>query len=63
MKRECDICGCESDEQWMHSFNTGRRVMWLCWDCFKQSQYEVNKSNLYRQKNLYKIHLAHKRSK
>ena len=61
MKRICDICGYESDDHWMMSYNTGRRTMWLCWDCFKQSQYEANKSDLARQKKLYQIHQAHKR--
>ena len=63
MKRKCDICGCEADDHWMQSYNTGRRVMWLCWSCFKQSQYEATKSDLSRQKKLYQIANAKKRIK
>lgn len=62
MKRKCDICGCTADEHWMHSYNPGSRLMWLCWDCFKQSQYEANKSDKFRQKKLYKIHDSKKRN-
>jgi hypothetical protein len=56
MKRHCDICGIEADEHWMMSYNVGRKVMWFCWDCFKNSQYEANKSDLERQRKLFKIH-------
>jgi ribosome-binding protein aMBF1 (putative translation factor) len=63
MKRNCDICGIEADEHWMHSYNTGRKVMWLCWDCFKKSQYEANKSDLSRQKKLYQIAKSKQRIK
>ena len=63
MKRHCDICGIEADEHWMMSYNTGRRVMWFCWDCYKQSQYEANKSDRERQKKLFRIHNSKKRHK
>lgn len=63
MKRHCDICGIECDEYWMMQFNTGKRTMYLCWDCFKQSQYEANMSNGYRQKKLYQIQQSKKRKK
>ena len=63
MKRICDICGLTADEYWMHPYNTGRRIIWLCWDCFKQSQYEANKSDLERQKKLYKIAKSKQRIK
>lgn len=63
MKRTCEICGLEADEHWMHSFNTGSKRMWLCWDCFKQSQYEANLSDRFRQKQLYKIQQGKKRKK
>lgn len=63
MKRKCDICGCEADDHWMQSYNTGRRVMWLCWSCFKQSQYEATKSDLSRQKKLYQIAKSKQRIK
>lgn len=55
MKRTCAICGCVADEHWMESYNTGRKVMWICWDCFKKSQYEANKSDQTRLKRLYQI--------
>lgn len=61
MKRICDICGCESDEHWMHTYNTGRRVMWLCWTCYKNSQYQAKKSDLHRHQRLYKMQEAKKR--
>lgn len=63
MKRKCDICGCEADDHWMQSYNTGRRVVWLYWSCFKQSQYEASKSDLSRQKKLYQIAKSKKRIK
>lgn len=63
MKRICDICGCEADEHWMMTYNIGRRTMWLCWDCFKKSQYEVIKSGHYRQQKLMKLHNNRKRNK
>ena len=63
MKRVCDICGIESDEHWMQSFNTGRKVMWLCWDCYKQSQYEVAKSEISRRTKLAKMNESKKRNK
>ena len=62
MKHTCDICGLEADEHWMFPYNTGRRVMWLCWDCYKNSQYEANKSDHARQKKLYMIHKSKKRN-
>lgn len=63
MNRHCDICGIEADEYWMMSYNTGRRVMWFCWDCWKNSQYEANKSDLSRQKKLYQIAKSKQRIK
>lgn len=61
MKRQCDICGTEADEHRMESYNIGAKTVWLCWGCYKQSQYEANKSDHARQKKLYQIHQAHKR--
>ena len=63
MKRYCDICGCESDEHWMFPYNTGRKVMWLCWECWKNAQYEANKSDHHRHQRLYKIQESKKRHK
>lgn len=63
MKRYCDICGIESDDHWMESFNYGRKTLWLCWSCYKQSQREATLSDLMRQKKLYKMHESKKRNK
>lgn len=63
MKRKCDVCGCEADEHWMESYNTGRRTVWLCWECYQSSQREAMLSDLFRQKKLYKINESKKRSK
>ena len=61
MKRSCDICGCEADEHWMMSYYAGSKTVWLCWACFKNSQYEANKANGVRQKRLHKMHERKKR--
>ena len=63
MKRNCDICGCEADDHWMQSYNSGRKTFWLCWECYKNSQYEANKSDLSRQKKLYQIAKSKQRIK
>lgn len=63
MKRECEICGIVSDEYWMQPFNFGRKTVWLCWDCFKNSQREAMLSDIYRQKRLYRLHESNKRKK
>lgn len=63
MKRICDICECEADEHWMFPYNTGRKVMWLCWECYKNSQREATQSDLSRQKKLYMIHKSKKRNR
>jgi len=55
MKRQCEICGLEAEEYWMFSYNAGKRKMWLCWDCYKQSQYEAAKSEINRQQKRYMI--------
>lgn len=63
MKRECDICGCVQDDYWMMNFNPGTGLKWLCWDCYKQSQYEVIKSEVLRQKRFAKQNVTKKRSR
>jgi hypothetical protein len=61
MKRLCDICGCEADDHWMESYNIGAKTVWLCWACYKNSQYQAKKSDLHRHQRLYKIQEAKKR--
>lgn len=63
MKRTCEICGLEADEYWMFSYNAGKRKMWVCWDCYKKSQYEAVKSEIHRSKRLGKINEERKRYK
>lgn len=63
MKRKCEFCGLEADDHWMMSYNTGRRTVWLCWECFKNSQREANLSDRHRQQKLYMIHKSKKRNK
>lgn len=63
MKRYCDICGCESDDHWMESYNIGAKTVWLCWECYKNSQYQAKKSDLHRHQRLYKMQEAKKRNK
>lgn len=63
MRRICDICGCEADEYWMHSYYTGRRTLWLCWECYQESQRQATLSDLYRGSRLYKIWQSNKRQK
>lgn len=58
-KRICDSCGCEADEYWMMTYNPGTGLKWVCWDCYKQGQYEAAKCEVIRQDKLHKI----KRSK
>ena len=62
-KRICDGCGCEADEYWMMSYNPGTGLKWFCWDCYKQSQYEANKSDQTRLKRLYQIAKSKQRIK
>ena len=47
----------------MEPFNIGSKTIWMCWDCFKKSQYEVIKSGHYRQQKLMKLHNNRKRNK
>ena len=63
MKRQCDICGTEADEHKMESYNIGAKTVWLCWDCYKQSQYEVAKSEISRRTKLAKMNESKKRNK
>jgi ribosome-binding protein aMBF1 (putative translation factor) len=63
MIRKCDICGTEADEHKMESYNIGAKTIWLCWDCYKQSQYEVAKSEISRRTKLAKMNESKKRNK
>ena len=62
-KKKCELCGIEADDHWMMSYNTGRRTAWVCWDCYKKSQYEAAKSEIHRSKRLGKINEERKRYK
>ena len=62
MRRTCDFCGDLFNEFDMMSYNTGRRTVWLCWDCYKNSQREANLSDRHRQHRLYKINQSKKRN-
>lgn len=55
MKRECSICGIIQDDYWMHSYNAGSKIMWLCWECHRTAQREANLSDNYRHNKLQKI--------
>ena len=46
----------------MESFNIGSKTVWLCWDCYKNSQREANLSDRHRQHRLYKINQSKKRN-
>ena len=63
MKRHCEVCGIEADDYWMQSYNTGRRTVWLCWECYQTSQREATQSDLHRQQRLYRIHESNKRKR
>lgn len=63
MKRECELCGGLFNELDMMSYNTGRRTAWVCWDCYKKSQYEAAKSEIHRRKRLGRINEERKRYK
>ena len=63
MKRKCELCGGLFSEFDMMSYNTGRRTAWVCWDCYKKSQYEAAKIEIHRSKRLGKINEERKRYK
>ena len=41
MKHECEMCGEIHDENWMMSYNSGRKTHWVCWSCWKAGQGEA----------------------
>ena len=47
----------------MESYNIGAKTVWLCWECYKNSQYQAKKSDLHRHQRLYKMQEAKKRNK
>ena len=55
MRRKCALCGELVNELDMMTFNTGRAVQYVCWDCYKKSQYEVMKTEMGRQNRLEKF--------
>ena len=56
MKRNCDICGKECEERDMEKISPSpAHPKWLCWTCFKNSQYQAKKSDLHRHQRLYMI--------
>ena len=63
MKRKCDVCRIESDDYWMYPYNIGIKTVWLCWDCYRESQREAALSDFSRQRKLYKIHESKRRTK
>ena len=48
MQRTCSICGKEDWDKYMYSYFNGRRMMWLCWDCYKTGQRQNTQSEIYR---------------
>lgn len=63
MKRVCDICGTEANEQLMKSVSSGRKTEWWCWECYMNSQREAAASDMYRRKRLHKLQHSRKRNK
>lgn len=55
MRRQCDVCGKEENEQLMQSINTGRKTEWWCWECWLNSQHEAAASEMARQQRLHRI--------
>ena len=58
----CDICGLEADEYWMFAFNTGTKMVWLCWDCYKRAQREMHSEEISRKKRIQKAMNARKKT-
>jgi len=52
--RQCEVCGEEFSERDMMSFSSGRKRHWLCWGCYKLSQYEAGKNEARRTKAIEK---------
>lgn len=61
-QHKCSSCGKEDDEMWMMPFNTGRRVQYLCWICYKRSQKDNNYNQLRRSELIEKKMKQQKRS-
>lgn len=56
---KCSNCGIEYDEHWMIPMPTGRRVQWLCWECYKSGQMEANLEEKGRSKRINTILKQH----
>lgn len=63
MTQRCSVCGRECNEKLMEHYFTGIKTEWWCWDCYKQSQYEVAKSEISRRTKLAKMNKSKKRNK
>lgn len=56
MKRACVICGEEFEERDMETYSPSPgHPQYICWECYKQSQYEVGKSEIHRMQRRYQI--------
>lgn len=63
MRRQCDICGAESDEYWMVPISTGSKTEWWCAKCYQNADKEAEQSDLIRGYKLHKISESKKRNK
>lgn len=63
MLTECSNCHEEFEQKDMMSYYAGSKTIWLCWECYLNSQKEANASDRYRQKRLHKIATGKKRNK
>ena len=60
MKQVCEMCGQTFDEQWMMSYNSGRKTHWFCWSCWKAGQGEAVCVEVRRKREQHKERLKHK---
>ena len=64
MKQICECCKQEFEDWQMKYYSPiPGRPKWYCWDCYKNSQREATKSDVFRQKKLYKMHEGKKGNK
>ena len=55
MQQKCCVCGKEEWEKYMHPYFTGRRTLWMCWDCYQESQRQATESDFFRMMKLHRI--------